>query len=159
MVCEFHLPAKVTINSLVFPNPSHMLLMEEHQNGYTETVCRSVNAGYCLWSAANNKKKKEKVYKTGYIYIYIVSFLLFCRSKHQILVAKKLCTLISLCKFTKSHFWQNPFIHCHCKKRKKNLKCIFDYYVITGEFVFMVVEDYFKKQFFLTVPLPMAWET
>lgn len=66
-------------------------------------------------------KKKGKSIQ-NWIYIYIVSFLLFCRSKHQILVAKKLCTLISLCKFTKSHFWQNPFIHCHCKKRKKKFE-------------------------------------
>lgn len=112
---------QVNVNSPVFPRPSCFLLMYEHQNSYTDTVCRSTGAQCFLWSTAS---KKNII-----LDMYIVRILLLCRNKCQNPVAKQLCTLTGPCKFTKFHFCQNPLLFTvrKAKKKKWNASLLYSY--------------------------------
>lgn len=127
-------------------------------NANTQMVTERQSAGPAMRGIVSDQQQTMKI-KCMEVNIDIASFNLLCSSKCQILVVKELCTLQAYANSQNSTFDKNPLLLTVIVRKGQKMKCIFDHDVITWGFIFMVVGDYFKKQFFVTALLPMFWVT
>lgn len=117
-------------------------------------VIEKQSAGPAMRGIVFGQQQSMKI-KCMEVNIDRASFLLFSSSKCQILVVKELRTLQAYANLQNSTFDKNPLLFTVMVRIGRKMKCIFDHYVITWGFIFMVVGDYFEKQFFIMAPLPV----